>query len=46
MWTSARRVAELVARYRGIPAEAAQGIDQVLSDQDFMFRSRGPAAIH
>ena len=46
MWTTSRRLAELVARYRGIPAEAADRIEQVLSDQDFMFRSGGPAEFH
>jgi hypothetical protein len=39
MWTTARRLAELVARYRGIPVEAVDRIDRVLSDRDFMFRS-------
>jgi len=43
MWTTARRLAELVAKYRGIPAEAASRLDEVLSDQDFMFRRQGPA---
>ena len=46
MWTTARRLAELVARYRGIPADAADRIDGVLSDQDFMFRSGGPAEVN
>ena len=41
MWTPARGLAELVARYRGIPADAVDCIDQVLSDRDFMFRSGG-----
>ena len=45
MWTTARRVAELVAKYRGLPAEAVDRIDRVLSDRDFMFR-RGPAKVH
>ena len=43
MWTTARRLADLVAKYRGIPAEAVDRIDQVLSDRDFMFRRGGPA---
>ena len=43
MWTTARRLAELVAKYRGIPAKAVDRIDQVLSDRDFMFRRGGPA---
>ena len=38
MWTKARRLAELVAKDRGIPAEAVDRIDRVLSDQDFIFR--------
>jgi hypothetical protein len=46
MWTTARRLAELVASYRGIPAEAVDHIDRVLSDQDFMFRRGRPAEIH
>jgi hypothetical protein len=46
IWTTARRLAELVARYRGIPAEAVDRIDRVLSDKDFMFRSGVQAAIH
>ena len=45
MWTTARRVAELVAKYRGLPAEAVDRIDRVLSDLDFMFR-RGAAKVH
>jgi hypothetical protein len=32
MWTTARRLVELVASRRGIPAEAADRIDRVLSD--------------
>ena len=43
MWTPARRLAELVGKYRGIPAEAVNRIDEVLSDRDFMFRLGGPA---
>ena len=46
MWTTARRLAELVARYRGIPAEAVDRIDRVLSHRDFMFREGGPAEVH
>ena len=45
MWTTARRLAELVARYRGIPEEASERIDRVLSERDFMFR-RGVAEVH
>ena len=43
MWTAAGRLAELVAKYRGIPAEAVNGLNRVLSDQDFMFRGGGSA---
>ena len=43
MWTTAGRLAELVAKYRGIPAEAVNRLNRVLSDQDFMFRGGGPA---
>jgi hypothetical protein len=46
MWTTARRLAGLVAKYRGIPEEAVKRIDQVLSDRDFMFRRGGPAEVH
>lgn len=46
MWTTARRLAELVAKNRGIPAEAADRIDKVLSDRDFMFRRGPPAEVH
>ena len=46
MWTTARRLAELVARYRGIPAEAVDRIDRVLSDRDFVFRRGGLAGVH
>jgi hypothetical protein len=38
MWTAAARLAELVARYRGICAEAVDRTNRVLSDADFMFR--------
>jgi hypothetical protein len=38
MWTAARRLAELVARYRGIPVDAVNRLNRVLSDRDFMFR--------
>ena len=43
MWTTARRLAELVGKYRGLPAEAVNRIEEVLSDRDFMFRVGGPA---
>jgi hypothetical protein len=43
MWTAAGRVAELVARYRGISASAVDRLHRVLSDADFMFRGGGPA---
>ena len=46
MWTTARRLAELVARYRGIPAEALDRLDRVLSDRDFMFRMGRTAEVH
>jgi hypothetical protein len=46
MWTTARRLAVLVAKYHGMPAEAVDRIDKVLSDRDFMFRRRGPAEVH
>ena len=42
MWTKADRLAELVAKYRGLPAEAVDRIDRVLSEEDFLFRSGGP----
>jgi hypothetical protein len=45
-WTTARRLAELVARYRGISAEAVDRIDRVLSDRDFVFRRGGSAEVH
>ena len=44
MWTPARRLAELVAKYRGVPAEARNRLNRVLSDQDFVFRGGEPAA--
>ena len=43
MWTAAGRLAEIVAKYRGIPAEAMNRLNRVLSDQDFMLRGGGPA---
>jgi hypothetical protein len=43
MWTAASRLADLVAKYRGIPAEAVNRLNRVLSDRDFMFRGGGPA---
>jgi len=39
MWTAAAHLTELVARYRGICAEAQDRANRVLSDADFMFRS-------
>ena len=42
MWTAADRLADLVAKYRGIPAEAVSRLNRVLSDQDFMFRGGEP----
>jgi hypothetical protein len=39
MWTTARRLAELVA-------EALDRIDRVLLDRDFMFRRGGTAEVH
>ncbi len=45
MWTPARRLAELVAKYRGLPAEALDRLNRVLSDQDFMFRGGGGPAM-
>ena len=44
MWTTARRLAELVAKYRGIPAPLDR-IERVLPDQDFMFRRERPAPV-
>jgi hypothetical protein len=38
MWTAATHLKELVARYRGICAEAADRANRVLSDAHFMFR--------
>ena len=46
MWTKASRLAELVARYRGIPAEDLERIDRVLSDRDFVFRRGGATEVH
>jgi hypothetical protein len=43
MWTTATRLAELVAKYRGIPADAVNRLDRVLSERDFMFRERASA---
>jgi hypothetical protein len=42
MWTAAGRLAALVAKYRGIPAESVNHLNRVLSDQDFMFRGGRP----
>ena len=44
MWTTARRLAELVAKYRGLPAPLDR-IEQVLPEQDFMFRRERPALV-
>ena len=44
MWTTARRLAELVAKHRGLPAQALDRLNRVLSDQDFMFRGGGEPA--
>jgi hypothetical protein len=46
MWTTACRLAEPVARYRGILPEAVDRIDRVLSDRDFVFRRGGSAKVH
>jgi len=43
MWTAAGRLAELVAKYRGLPAAAVNRLNRVLPDNDFMFRGGGPA---
>jgi hypothetical protein len=43
MWTAAGCLAELVAKYRGIPPGAVNRLNRVLSDQDFMFRGGRPA---
>lgn len=44
MWTAAGRLAELVARYRDIPAGAVSRVNRVLSEKDFMFRGEpGPS---
>jgi hypothetical protein len=45
MWTTAVRLADLVAKYRGIPVQAVHRLNRVLSDQDFMFRGGGPATV-
>jgi hypothetical protein len=41
MWTAASRLAELVARYRGIVASVRDRTNRVLSDADFDFRNGG-----
>ena len=41
MWTAAAHLTRLVARYRGICAEAADRTNRVLSDAHFMFRDGG-----
>ena len=38
MWTAAAHLTELVARYRGRCAKAADRANRVLSDAHFMFR--------
>jgi hypothetical protein len=43
MWTAASRLADLVAKYRGISAEAVNRLNRVLSDRDFVFRGGGRA---
>jgi hypothetical protein len=43
MWTAASRLADLVASYRGIPAETVNRLNRVLSERDFMFRGGRPA---
>ena len=45
MWTAAAHLTELVARYRGICAEAQDRANRVLSDADFMFRGGGDTRI-
>jgi hypothetical protein len=45
MWTTARRLAELVARYRGLPAEALDRIDRVLRS-GFRISQGGRAEVH
>ena len=45
MWTEAAHLTELVARYRGICAQAADRANRVLSDADFMFRGGGGAGL-
>ena len=45
MWTTARRLAELVARHRRIPVGGLARIGRVLSPQDFMFRRGKPAEL-
>jgi hypothetical protein len=37
-WTAAARLSELVARYRGMCAKAADRANRVLSDAHFVFR--------
>lgn len=45
MWTAAAHLTELVAKYCGIRAKAADRANRVLSDADFMFRG-GDTARH
>ncbi len=40
MWTAASRLAQMVARYRGISAQATSRVHRILSDVDFVFRSK------
>ena len=46
MWTAAGHLAGLVAKYQGLPAQAVNRLNRVLSDQDFMFRRGRPAEAH
>ncbi len=46
MWTTARRLADLVAAHRGIPAAGVDRIDRLLLDRDFLFRRGGWAEGH
>ena len=43
MWTAASRLAQIVAKYRGVPTQAVSRLNRVLSDQDFVFRGGRPA---
>ena len=46
MWTSAERLAELVATYRGICLEASDRAHRVLSGAHFMFRDLASPECH